>query len=284
MRKILIIEDGKATALNEAKFSEEGKLQDYLEEYPALIPLSEVVEGASDLICIGREVGAGMGAIDLLFIDKDGLLTIVETTLRKNREARRDVVGQIMEYASYVTQWAVEDVLKIADDYFTKSVKVPLQFKGKTLLQNLMETYKEDFVEDDFRVNVVQNFKNGRIRLIVAVDELIEPLRALVTFLNTHSNFDLLLLQVSSFEESPQKQALIPLLFGYTQKTGATTRKSQKINEEIFLARCNEGGHRKSVALYLKAKTLMQKRSSNGDFINWAFHHTATDCLGRITH
>ena len=116
MRKILVIEGDKATTLDEIEFIEEGKLQDYLEEYPNVIPLSEIVEGASDLVCIGREVGAGSGSIDLLCIDKDGLLTIIETKLRKNREARREVIGQIVEYASYVSQWAADDVFRIANE------------------------------------------------------------------------------------------------------------------------------------------------------------------------
>ena len=63
MAKILLIDGENVKALDKIKFAEEGKLQDYLEEYPSLIPLAEIVEGASDLLCIGREVSAGPGAI-----------------------------------------------------------------------------------------------------------------------------------------------------------------------------------------------------------------------------
>lgn len=266
MRKILIIEDGKPTPLSETKFTEEGKLQDYLEEYPTLIPLSEIVEGASDLICIGREVGAGTGAIDLLFIDKDGLLTIVETKLRRNREVRREVIGQIIEYASYISQWTIDNVYRIANEYFSKSNKVPPQYRGNTLDKNMKDMYREEFSDEDFRAKIAQNLKDGKMRLIIAVDELIEPLRATVTFLNSNSNFDILLLQVSNFEESPRKKALIPLLFGYTQKQGP---RPSKINEEVFLNRCRAEGHKKAEELYFKVKALRDKRRDNGDFINW---------------
>ena len=205
MAKILVIEGDEVTPLDKTKFTEEGKLQDYLEKYPSLIPLSDIVEGAFALLCIGREVSAGPGAIDLLFIDKDGLLTIVETKLRRNREARREVIGQIIEYASYISQWTTDKVYEIANAYL------------KSNLDEVMGNVGEgEFSAEDFRSNIEQNLKNGNIRCIIAVDELIEPLRAIVTFLNSYSKFEILLLQVSNFEEKGRdRKILAPSLFGY---------------------------------------------------------------------
>ena len=193
-------------------------MQDYLEEYPSLIPLADIVEGASQLLCIGREVGAGSGSIDLLCIDKDGLLTVVETKLRRNREARREVIGQIIEYASYVSQWTADDIYRIANEYFAKATRVPRNYKDKTLETIVQDIVGGDFSGEDLRAKIGQNLRDGRIRLIIAVDELIEPLRATVTFLNSYSNFDVLLLQVTDFQESEVKKVLVPLLFGYSTK------------------------------------------------------------------
>lgn len=265
-RKILLIDGDKVIPLNETEFIEEGKLQDYLEKYPALIPLSDIVEGAADLLCIGREVGAGSGAIDLLCIDKDSLLTIIETKLRKNRELRREVVGQIIEYAAYVSQWTADDVYRVASEYFSKSDMVPAEYKGKTLDATMKQIVGEEFSDEDFRARIGQNLRDGKIRLIIAVDELIEPLRATVTFLNSQSNFDILLLQVTSFEESKTRKVLIPLLFGYAQPPPPPKRP---LNEEIFLERCRAGGHERAVELYSKVKALKESRRASGDFISW---------------
>ena len=235
-RKILLIDGGEVTPLSKTEFTGEGKLQDYLEEYPTLIPLADIVEGASDLICIGREVGAGSGSIDLFCIDKDSLLTVVETKLRRNREARREVIGQIIEYASYVSQWTADDVYKIANEYFTKSTRVPPSYKGKTLEVIMEEIVGDEFSEEDFRAKIGQNLRDGRIRLIIAVDELIEPLRATVTFLNSHSNFDVLLLQVTDFQENEAKKVLVPLLFGYATKSSGRGRETRHWDKDSFLA------------------------------------------------
>ncbi|MFC2003636.1 hypothetical protein ACFLV4_06835 [Chloroflexota bacterium] len=240
MRKILIIEDGKPTLLDETEFTEEGKLQDYIEEYPTVIPLSEIIEGASDLLCIGREVGAGSGSMDLLFIDKEGLLTIVETKLRKNREVRREVIGQIIEYASYVSQWTAGDVYKIANDYFLKSDKVPLEHRGSSLDTVMEKVTGSEFSVEDFGTKVEQNLKDGRLRLIIGVDKLVEELRATVTFLNSHSDFEILLLQVSSFEESESKKALIPLLFGYKPPSSSSSGQRKTSTEENFFEDANK--------------------------------------------
>jgi len=249
MAKILLIEGENSKVIDKVKFTEEGKLQDYLEEYPSLIPLSEIVEGASALLCIGREVGAGQGAVDLLFIDKDGLLTVVETKLAKNPEARRTVIGQIIEYASYISQWATDDVYRIANQYLGANLD--------EVMGNLSE---------DFRSNIEQNLKNGKMRLIIAVDELIEPLRATVTFLNSFSTFDILLLQVSSFEESKIKKVLIPSLFGYATKTTTISPPRKRWDLERFLANTRERCEQETVDTITK---LYDFTNSNADSINW---------------
>ena len=168
-------------------------------------------------------------------------MTVVETKLRRNREARREVVGQIIEYASHVSQWTAADVYRIANEYFTKSEKAPQSYKGKTLDEIMKGIVGDEFSDEDFRIKIGQNLRDGRIRLVIAVDELIEPLRATVTFLNSHSNFDILLLQVTDFEESKDKKVLVPLLFGYAAKTpGTGSRQYKQWDEPSFRADLQE--------------------------------------------
>lgn len=264
MAKILLIERENIKALDKIKFTEEGKLQDYLEEYPSLIPMAEIMEGASDLLCIGREVGVPSGAIDLLFIDRDGLLTIVETKLVKNPEIRREVIGQIVEYASYISQWTADDLYRIANEYFSKSDKVPSDYKGSTLDRVMEKLGGDEFSDEDFRSNIWQNLKDGKMRLIIAVDELIEPLRVTVTFLNSYSKFDILLLQVSSFEESKSRKVLIPSLFGYKPSPPSPVRK--KWDEERFFTDTKE----KCEGFMVDAITKLYKfTKSNANEISW---------------
>lgn len=237
MAKILAIENGKAKPLEQIRFTEEARLQDYLEQYPELIPVEDIDENAPPLFCIGREVGVSSGSEDLLFVDKSGLLTVVETKLAKNREARRTVVGQILEYASYTFQWTSDEVYDIANAYLALD-RVPLIYRGCTLDEAMMKLNDDNFSPDNFRENIDNNLRNGKIRLIIAVDELVEQLRTTVDFVNSNSRFDLLLLQVKTFRESETKEILIPSLFG--QKVKPPERHYW--TEEAFLNEVDKRG------------------------------------------
>lgn len=81
----------------------EAELQTFLKEHPDLIPLEEIDLKAQPLLCIGWEVGLASGTESILYIDPSGLLTVVETKLKRNPEARREVVGQILEYAAQMS-------------------------------------------------------------------------------------------------------------------------------------------------------------------------------------
>lgn len=269
MTDILSIDDGKASPLKQIRFKAEAKLQDYLEQHPALIPVEDIDDNATPLLCIGKEVGVSSGSIDLLFIDKGGMLTVVETKLAKNPEARRTVVGQIIEYASYIYGWTAQDVYRASDQYFLESENVPPEYKGKSL-DEVMKIFTEgEYVSEEFNDNIEQNLQSGKIRLLIAVDELVGPLRATVAFLNRNSKFDLLLLQVRSYGKG-KKEVLIPTLFGQGQKQGPTASKSQRmLNEDVFLARCRENGHALNEELYFKVKALAERRRSKGDYLNW---------------
>ena len=266
MSRILLIDGKRVTPLNKTRFTEEGKLQDYLEQYPNLIPLGDIVEGASDLLCIGREVVAGSGSIDLLCTDKDGLLTIIETKLRRNPESRREVVGQIVEYASYVCQWSADDIYRIANGYFLKSNKAPKSYKNRTIDDIMSEIVGDEFSDEEFRISIGQKLRDGKLRLIIAVDELVEQLRATVTFLNSYSSFDLLLLQVSDYQESEARKVLVPLLFGYATKSKETGRQTKQWDDESFL---KDTGDKCEPEIADTIVKLYQFSRENADLISW---------------
>ena len=253
MAKILAIEGENIKPLDRAKFNFESDLQDYLEKYPTIIPLDEIIEDASELICIGRGVTVPSGAIDLMYIDKAGLITIVDTKLVKNPESRRAVIGQFTEYASFISQWKIEDVYEVAYNYVA----------GKSN-EEMASLFLGQFSKDNLKHYIEDNLQNGRIRLIIAVDELDEPLRATVTFLNSHSNFDILLLQVSSFEESKAKKVIIPKLFGYTTKSGKPRPPKPQWNLEKFLADAEKRCSKEKVDVLRKLIDFTTEHSEGG--------------------
>lgn len=111
----LVVKDGaepyslKRIPTTEKMFQEE-RLQNLLFEHPDLLPVADVESAFSPLISIGREIPTNVGPIDNMFISPQGYLTIVETKLWRNPEARREVVGQIVDYAKEVSKWSFDDL------------------------------------------------------------------------------------------------------------------------------------------------------------------------------
>lgn len=69
----------------------------------------------SDLLLIGRQVPTGFGKyIDMLGIDPTGKLTVIE--LKRNRTPR-EVIAQVLDYASWVKDLSYADVKEICNDF-----------------------------------------------------------------------------------------------------------------------------------------------------------------------
>src|SRR3954466_5078484 len=106
------------------RLAKESMIQDWIERDPELLGL--------DLLIIGREVTtADGGSIDLLGIDDEGNLAILE--LKRDRTPR-DVIAQVLDYASWVTELTEREVKEIAQRYLKKSLDHAFLERFKTTL------------------------------------------------------------------------------------------------------------------------------------------------------
>ena len=86
-------------------------LQRMVDQYPSVLPVEEVDDRVqAPLVPLGREVSTRGGRIDNLFVSTNGYPVIVETKLYRNPEARREVIAQILEYATCVRDWSYENL------------------------------------------------------------------------------------------------------------------------------------------------------------------------------
>lgn len=170
-------------------------------------------------IPIGYEVPLGTGRLDLLFLDSEGLLTLVETKLEANDESRRKVVGQVLEYASYAAEWTLDDVLHVAADYLAKQGASTQAKSLEEAAANVLGWTEDD---EDIRAaklgellaKTAQNLADGHLRVVCGVDERIESLERLVRYLSAHSDLQVVLLQVNRFSVADDLVVMIPSLHG----------------------------------------------------------------------
>ena len=85
----------------------EEALQILIEKNPNVLPGKQMEPGSDDpprFVLLRREMPVGGWSLDHLLVDQRAVLTLVEAKLMQNPEARRDVIGQIMEYAANAAQ------------------------------------------------------------------------------------------------------------------------------------------------------------------------------------
>ena len=197
----------------------EKELQDLIEKHPNVLPGKQMVPDSKDpprFVLLCHEMPVGGGSLDILLADQNGVLTLVEVKLVENRQARREVIGQIMEYAANATDlWGVEHVRKEAAQYWAKETK------------NIDEIIKVNFGEvnvEDFWKKVGKNLEEGRIHLIIAADELRPEARRIIEYLSGEmSNARLYGLELGYYEDE-SSQIIVPRLVGQTQAEVAKPR------------------------------------------------------------
>lgn len=219
-KPVVISEDGSTVKLNRVPFTQkdfdEMWLQELLRKTPNILPVSEIEHIFSPLISIGREVNTKVGPVDNLFISPDGYLTIVETKLWRNPEARRKVVGQIIDYAQDFTNWTYEDLNNNVKEYNRK-------YNGTN--EGLAETIikHDDSQKHDISSlvdNIYRNMKRGRFLLLIVGDGIRESVEDMVNFLNKYPTLSFTLgfieLQVYDFKKDNSK-LVIPHVISRTK-------------------------------------------------------------------
>lgn len=236
-------ETGKLRVLTARAFDKEKELQALIAEHPELLAWEQMRPGGSmGWILIKREMGiakdAGAGdwwAVDHLFIDQDAVPTLVEVKRGDNREVRRDVVGQMLEYAAHAWQtWTAGDLRKIYEGG-------PSADEKDEELRDLLGVDDEDDKSwrDNFWQKVGDNLATKRLRLLFVADDIPDELTRIVEFLNaTMPEVEVLAVEIKRFDGESKLQTLVPRVIGTTAKP-AVAKKSQ-LDRGSFLEQFEE--------------------------------------------
>lgn len=181
-------------------FPTEEALHDLVEEAPNLLPLS----GDPTLTVLGREVALGPGFADLVAVDADGQLTIVEIKLRKNAEARRAVVAQILTYAAYLKGSSVDELEAVLTPHLARRDATSIADAAQRSDQS------GEFDARLFNETLADSLVAGAFRLVLVLDTAPSELVQLVGYLESITSGVVIdLVTVSAFEIGAE-QILVP--------------------------------------------------------------------------
>ena len=165
--------------LNEKLF-QENWLQKLIHKNPQVLPIDEIESGFAPLISLGREISTSVGYIDNLYISPNGYLTIVETKLWRNPEAKREVVVQIIDYAKELTTWTfskLNESIKVSNQLFNNNSKGIIDLIKEF---DLIDENQEQIIID----NIDRNLKRGRLLLLIVGDGIRESVEEMVDYLS----------------------------------------------------------------------------------------------------
>ena len=179
----VLVRDGEATPLRRVPLDErtfeEVALQDLLFAHPTLIPVGDIEPLFAGLRPLARELPVGGGFLDLIFMNGEGYLTLVETKLWRNPEARRTVVAQIIDYASHLSTWTYDDLRQAV-----LSCRHNDAGASSDPLVDLASDGADDMDERAFVDRMNRNLRLGRFVLLIVGDGIHEGVERMAGFLN----------------------------------------------------------------------------------------------------
>ena len=196
----------KRSPLDIKTFSE-AWIQNLIHNNPKVLPIDEIESGFTPAIPIGREVSTSAGYIDNLFISPEGYLTIVETKLWRNPEARREVVGQIIDYAKVISKWSFTDL-----DDSVKQFNRKYNHCSDGLLATIRKHHELDEGEEHYFIdNITKNLIRGRFLLLIVGDGIRESVEDMIEYLTQTPQlyFTLSLVELQVYKVSTEDNSLI---------------------------------------------------------------------------
>jgi hypothetical protein len=193
---------------------DEDWLQALLFSTPSLLPIEDIEPTFSGVIPLCREIETAVGPLDLLFINEQGLLTLVECKLWRNPEARRKVVGQILDYAQEISRWSYEDL----DAAVRKASGAPASSLWERAKRSFDLTDEAAFVD-----RVSRYLRDSTFLLLIVGDGIRENTEQIGEYLKAHAglSFTLGLVEQQLFA-LPNNQGLLvqPRILAKTVELG----------------------------------------------------------------
>lgn len=202
-------------------------VQELVMRHPNLLPIDEIEPALTPAIPVCMELPVPSGYVDNLLVTPDGGIILVECKLWRNPEARREVVGQIIDYAKDLAGWSYEDLQRALErSKATGTGKPP----------HLFDYVKDapDVDEARFVDGISRNLKRGRFLLLIVGDGIREGVEAMTSFLQNHAglHFTLSLVELAIFPTPTAGYLVQPrvLMKTVTIERGIVTVEDKRIS------------------------------------------------------
>ncbi len=274
--KIYLREKDGLVPMTEARYDAEDILQGLLADYPDLLAGDQMRPSEPRRwLLISREAGVPDSeggqprwSLDHLFIDQDAIPTLVEVKRSSDTRIRREVVGQMLDYAANILAYWPGGQLRQA---FEDRPRAGLDGPDLEVLRLLgIAPTSEDEAShsiDEYWQRAAANLAARQIRLVFVADVIPPELQRIVEFLNENLvRAEVLAVEVKQYV-GEGRQTLVPRVIGRTaaaedvkQASGGATRPVRRnwtIDE--FRASAVEVGGPEAIAILDEGLAWMER-------------------------
>ena len=223
----IYIKQGAAlTEMTEQPYDAEDVLQQLLADHPNLLVGDQDGDRRRRWLLVQREAGigddpdaGGRWSLDHLFLDDEGVPTLVEVKRSSDTRIRREVVGQMLDYAANAASYWSVDTIRGAFEATRLDA-------GGDPAEDLAAHIGADGDADRFWQDVATNLHAGRLRLVFVADRIPSELRRVVEFLNEQmTRTDVLAIEVRQYvAPGSDLVTLVPRVIGQTEAARDTKR------------------------------------------------------------
>jgi len=230
----LIKDSQRAVRMDPQPYVSEDEFQELLGRFPELLAGEQVDrENPRRWLLVAREIGipdsenaGGRWSLDHLFVDQDGIPTLIEVKRQSDSRLRREVVGQVLDYAANAARfWPGSYLQQRFEKTCQEAERNPSEVLGRFL-----ETQDQDPAA--FWLAVEGRLRDGDMRLIFLADEVPLELQRIVEFLNSQmTKTEVLAIEVRRYSGEGYSTH-VPRLLGQTAEAqvakGASRASSQR--------------------------------------------------------
>lgn len=262
----LLSSTGELEKIPHRLYESEDLLQKLLDDYPELLVGEQInPDDAPRWLMVHREAGIpdsdggyDRWSIDHVLLDQHGRPTLVEVKRSTDTRIRREVVGQMLDYAANALKyWPKDRIRELA----------ARQYGGLEELEarilDLLDDQETDI--EEFWQAVDRNLREGEMRLLFVADQIPTELRRIIEYLNENmSRVEVLGVEIRQYERNGTR-VLVPRVVGQTEsarQSKSTGRRKPRIDRTSLL----ENSSSQSREFF---ESLLDELERRGVQVNW---------------
>ena len=205
---------------------DESSLRNLLFQFPRSLPVESIDAAYSNPVPICTELPTGAGAVDALYINALGRLILAEFKLWRNPQARREVIGQILDYSKELASWSYADLMRVVSRRLDRKGNVPYQ---------LVRAQLPGVDETQFGDNVSRHLKRGEFLLLIIGDGIREGVESIVQFVQSHSglHFNLALVEAALYRDTDNRVIVQPRVLMRTEVIRRVVLQSGRVEDLV---------------------------------------------------